>query len=135
MIVVDSSAVIAILFGETIGSALADRLEKELHGQRVISAANYVEVGAVMAGRVEDPNEARSDLDQFLAVAGVEIAPLTAAQARLALEARVKFGRGFGSPAKLNFGDSFAYALAKSLNAPLLFVGDDFAATDITPAL
>ena len=67
--------------------------------------------------------------------AGIRVAVLDEAQARMALEARIRFGKGFGARAKLNFGDSFAYALAKSLNAPLLFIGEDFHHTDITPAL
>lgn len=63
------------------------------------------------------------------------MAPLDEAQARLALEARIRFGKGFGAKANLNLGDSFAYALAKSLDAPLLYVGDDFRQTDVKSAL
>jgi ribonuclease VapC len=57
------------------------------------------------------------------------------AQARIAREAYRDFGKGSGHPAKLNFGDCFAYALAKKLNEPLLFKGDEFAHTDVRPAL
>ena len=56
-------------------------------------------------------------------------------QARIAPDARIRFGRGFGAKAGLNFGDGFSYALAKSMNARLLFIGEDFQHTNITPAL
>lgn len=135
MIVVDSSAVIAIVFAEPEGAALLTRLDQDLPGQRVISEANYVESGAVLAGRIANRDEAKTDLDRFLALAGIEVVPVDVRQSGLALEARVRFGRGFGSGAKLNFGDCFAYALAKAMNAPLLYVGNDFTQTDIVPAL
>lgn len=70
-----------------------------------------------------------------MSVAGISIVPVDEEQARIALTARVSFGRGFGSAAKLNFGDCFAYALARSMDAPLLFIGNDFGATDIGVAL
>jgi len=63
------------------------------------------------------------------------IEPVTEAQARIAREAYRDFGRGSGHPACLNFGDCFAYALAKAMNEPLLFKSDDFTRTDITSAL
>jgi ribonuclease VapC len=63
------------------------------------------------------------------------IEPVTEAQARIAREAYRDFGRGSGHPAGLNLGDCFAYALAKAANEPLLFKGNDFARTDVTPAL
>jgi len=65
----------------------------------------------------------------------LEIAAITAEDARLALTARLRYGRGFGTRGGLNFGDCFAYALAKRHSARLLFVGDDFSLTDIEPAL
>lgn len=74
-------------------------------------------------------------LDAFLAASRVQVVPFDEAQARAALEARIRFGRGLGGPGKLNLGDTYAYALAKVRNAPLLFVGDDFAQTDIASAL
>ena len=63
------------------------------------------------------------------------IEPVTEAHAHIAREAYRDFGRGSGHPARLNFGDCFAYALARALNEPLLFKGEDFTHTDITPAL
>jgi ribonuclease VapC len=76
-----------------------------------------------------------AELDALLADFGVSLAPVDEAQARLAIEARVRFGRGMGHGGVLNFGDCFAYALAKATEAPLLFVGMDFLSTDIEPAL
>lgn len=134
MIVVDSSAVVAILFGEASSALLAERLAAD--PDRVISAASYLEVGSVLAGRRRSNRlKAIDDLDAFLNEAGIAIAPVDAAQARFALTARIVHGRGMGHGGLLNFGDAFSYALAKSLDAPLLFVGDNFATTDVAPAL
>lgn len=135
MIVVDSSAIIAILRQEPEAQTLLDRLHAASPSSRLISAANFVEVGAVLAGRLQDPLQGSSLLDQVLTEAAITVAPLDEAQARLALEARIRFGKGFGAKANLNLGDSFAYALAKSLDAPLLYVGDDFRQTDVKSAL
>lgn len=135
MIVVDTSAVVAILLGEASGPELAERLAQEPFGDRVMSAANYVEAGTVLAGRHARPERAIEILDTFLASASLRLVAVNEPLAKLALNARIRFGKGFGTRAKLNYGDSFAYALAKSLDAPLLFVGDDFMATDISSAL
>jgi ribonuclease VapC len=134
MIVVDSSAVIAIMFGEASAGALLARLAAD--PERVISVASYLESGTVLAGRRRtDRLLAIDDLNAFLTTAGIELAAVDANQARLALRARIAHGRGMGHGGALNFGDAFSYALAKVLDAPLLFVGGDFAATDVTPAL
>jgi ribonuclease VapC len=76
-----------------------------------------------------------ADLDRLLDELGIVLAPVDAGQARLALQARIRFGRGMGHGGALNYGDSFAYALAKTRDAPLLFVGDDFRGTDVAIAL
>jgi ribonuclease VapC len=134
MIVVDSAAVVAVLFGEAAAPALLTRLAAD--PDRVMSVASYVETGTVLAGRRHsDRLRAVDDLDAFLAEASIVLAPIDAAQARLALRARIRFGRGMGHGGKLNFGDAFSYALARTRAAPLLFVGDDFGKTDITVAL
>jgi ribonuclease VapC len=136
VIVIDSSAVIALMFGEPGADRLAERLAQEPVGHRVISVVNYVEAGTVLAGRnLQAPERGKRDLDDFLKAASIELTAANSSMAVRALEARVKFGKGFASAAKLNFGDCFAYALAKEFDAPLLFVGDDFAATDVTTAL
>jgi ribonuclease VapC len=133
-LVVDSSAVVAILFGEPSAAALLTRLAAATN--RLMSVANYVETGTVLATRRRgDRYSAISDLDMFLNEAGISVVPIDAAQARLALDARIRYGRGMGHGGVLNFGDAFAYALAKMHRAPLLYIGNDFRTTDITPAL
>jgi ribonuclease VapC len=114
----------------------ADRLARELAALRIVTAANYVEKGTVLAGRLKSGGlaQVQADLDEFLAVCGIEVRPVSADVARLALSARIEFGRGFGTRKGLNFGDSFAYAFTKSAQAPLLFVGDDFRRTDLVAA-
>jgi ribonuclease VapC len=74
-------------------------------------------------------------LDELLAAADIVIEPMTVEQARIARDAYRDFGKGSGHPARLNLGDCFAYALAIEMGEPLLFLGDDFRATDVTPAL
>ena len=134
MIVVDSSAVVAILFGEPMAVELLARLAAER--DRVMSVASYLETGTVLAGRRRsDRLRAIEDLDRFLGEAGINLAPVDASQARLALRARIQYGRGMGHGGVLNFGDAFSYALAQTLEAPLLFIGDDFGTTDVTAAL
>lgn len=134
MIVVDSSAVVAILFDEPVAAALLARLATD--PDRVMSVASYVETGTVLAGRrLSDRLRAAEDLDRFLDEAGITLAAIDAAQARLALRARIQYGRGMGHGGVLNFGDALSYALAQSHLAPLLFVGDDFGTTDVTAAL
>ncbi|MBI1285910.1 MAG: PIN domain-containing protein [Thiobacillus sp.] len=133
MIVVDSSAIIAILFDEPSADTLAARLS--LDPDRVLSAVSYLEVGAVLAGRVNDNrHQVISDLDAFLVEARITIAQVDAEQARIALNARITYGRGMGHGGVLNLGDAFSYALAKSLDAPLLYIGNDFGTTDIKSA-
>jgi ribonuclease VapC len=85
--------------------------------------------------RRTDRLRAIEDLDAFLAEAGITLAAVDSAQARLALSARITFGRGMGHGGVLNYGDAFSYALARVHNAPLLFTGNDFPTTDIESAL
>jgi ribonuclease VapC len=133
MIVVDSSAVVAIMFGEPSAPLLLARLAAD--PDRVISVASYVETGIVLAGRRHsDRLRAIDDLDSFLAEARIALAPVDVPQARLALSARIRFGRGMGHGGLLNFGDAFSYALARTREAPLMFIGDDFGTTDVAVA-
>ncbi|NCU21898.1 PIN domain-containing protein [Candidatus Falkowbacteria bacterium] len=76
-----------------------------------------------------------ADLDAFLADFGISIASVDDTLARAAMRARVDYGKSFGTRGGLNFGDCFAYALAKRHSAPLLYVGEDFALTDVRSAL
>jgi ribonuclease VapC len=129
-LIVDSSALIAILRDEPEASTMARAIVDT--EERRISAANFVEVGAVIdSGR--NPVASRR-YDELLRVAHIIIAPVTEAQAHLARQAYRDFGKGSGHPAQLNFGDCFAYALAKDLNEPLLFKGSDFSQTDVIVA-
>ena len=135
MLIVDSSAVIAMMFDEPEASDCAQAIADA--NSRMISAVNYVETGTVLAGRAKlgERHEAIADLDAFLSAVQIDIASLNDTLARVALKARIDFGKGFGTRGGLNFGDCFAYALAKHHSAPLLYVGNDFALTDIQPAL
>jgi ribonuclease VapC len=135
MMIVDASAIIAIMFEEREAPDCMFALQGD--HSRLISAVNYVEAGTVMAGRIKDGDrhEAIADLDAFLSDFRIAIAPTDADLARAAMKARLDYGKGFGTRGGLNFGDCFAYALAKRHSAPLLYVGDDFALTDIQSAL
>jgi ribonuclease VapC len=129
-VIVDTSAIIAILRAEPEASACADAIESA--GICRLSAASYVEVGAVI-DRAGDAIASRR-VDELLAVTGIGIEPVTASQAQIAREAYRDFGKGSGHPASLNFGDCFSYALAKTAGEPLLFKGEDFRHTDIASA-
>lgn len=125
--ILDSSAILAVLFGEAEGPACVRIL---LGGAPLrISAANYAETGIVLDGS-RDPVASRR-LDELLEEAGVVIEPVTAAQARVARAAYRDFGKGSGHPARLNLGDCFAYALAKTAREPLLCKGNDFIHTGL----
>lgn len=128
--IVDTSALVAILMDEPDARRFAEAIERSPVSR--ISAASYVELGAVI-DRAQDAVASRR-VDELLAVAEVVIEPVTVEQARIARDAYRDFGRGSGHPAGLNFGDCFSYALARSVGEPLLFKGTDFAATDIHAA-
>src|SRR5258707_8237359 len=96
---------------------------------RRVSAANFVEAALAIDGS-RDPIASRR-FDDLIKEAHITIEPVTEAQARIAREAYRDFGKGSGHSAKLNFGDCFAYALAKTTGEPLLFKGEDFIHTDI----
>ena len=100
---------------------------------RRMSAANYLEAAIVVDG-ARSPIASRR-LDDLLREADVRISTVDELQARIAREAYRDFGKGSGHPARLNFGDCFAYALARATGDTLLFVGDDFTHTDVTPAM
>jgi ribonuclease VapC len=98
-----------------------------------MSSANFLEA-AIVVDRL--PNTRASiRFNELINELDVIIEPVSVEQARIAREAHSRFGRGTGHPAKLNFGDCFAYALAKEIDEPLLFIGNDFIHTDIRPAL
>lgn len=127
--ILDTSALVAILYREPEADAFIDRI---VSTDTKLSAASYVETGAVIDG-ARDPVASR-ELDDLLALGEVRIQPVTAEQAQIARHAYRDFGKGSGHPAQLNFGDCFSYALAKAAGETLLFKGDDFAHTDVDVA-
>lgn len=127
--IVDSSAVMAILETEPGWEEVADCAAA---GPCRMSTATWLEVGIVADQRSARHGER---LDQLLAVLEVELVAVSPTHARIARDAYRRYGRGSGSPAGLNFGDCFAYALATTSAEPLLFVGQDFTHTDVRRAL
>jgi len=128
--ILDTSAVIAVLQDEPE----ADRLVEALERAPVLrmSAASVVEAGIVLHARYGDHGE--RELDLLIQRADVEVVPVGARQAELARRAYRRFGKGIHE-AELNYGDCFSYALAVARNEPLLFVGRDFARTDVEQAI
>ena len=124
--IIDSSALITVLDQEPEAERIARAMAAA--SDRMLSAATLLEAGIIMQARRGD--EGARDLDLLLAKLGIEIVPLTAKQADIARKAFRRYGRG-RHQARLNFGDCFAYALAKDAAAPLLFKGDDFGQTDV----
>jgi ribonuclease VapC len=124
--VVDNSALVAILRKELEAARFTRAILRD--SVRLMSAANLLEAGIVIDNQAG--LSAGRRLDAFVERAGIGIEPVTEEQVRIARQAYVDFGRG-NHPAGLNFGDCFAYALAKTTGEPLLFKGDDFARTDI----
>jgi ribonuclease VapC len=123
--IVDTSALIAILRNESDAKVFAMAIADA--DRRRLSAANYLETAIVIDGS-RSPIASRR-LDDLLREAEIVIEPVTEQQAQIAREAYRDFGRGSGH--RLNFGDCFAYALAKAFREPLLFKGDDFVHTGI----
>jgi len=127
--VLDTSALVAMLLGE----AERDRFLELLADAEdpLISAATLLEASIVMLAKTGP--EGVGDLDELLAAAAVRCVAVDAAQAQLAREAFERFGKG-RAPAGLNYGECFAYALARSTERPLLFKGEDFIHTDVAVA-
>lgn len=129
--IVDTSALVSVMRSEADASVFAHAMIAADVAR--LSAATYLEAAVVIDGR-SDPVISRR-FDEFLEEMRVVIEPVTEHQARIARDAYRDFGKGSGHAAKLNFGDCFAYALAKDMNEPLLFKGDDFKHTDVKSAL
>ena len=129
--VVDTSAIVAIARNEPDARRFAEALAIT-PGKR-IAAPTYLERAFVLGGLA--PTKGMVFLKGLVADTLIAIEPFGPELLDAAVEARQKFGRGSGHPAKLNFGDCFSYALARTLSLPLLFKGDDFIHTDIEPAL
>ncbi|WP_309629447.1 type II toxin-antitoxin system VapC family toxin [Brevundimonas sp.] len=132
--IVDTSALVAILQGEPEADVFVGRLtEARRKGERAaITAANLFELMLVIDGRKDD--ELSKSVDALFGALGLVVVPVDAELAAKARLANRSYGRRF-HPAKLNFGDCFAYALAKQTGEPLLFKGEDFAQTDVVSAV
>lgn len=131
MIVVDTSVLVAIFVNEPDGQRFKECIVDD--DDPVISAGTLLETSIVLrtfaGARVSD-----EELDGFVRAA-LRIVSVDADQIEIARTAHMRYGKGMGHPAQLNFGDCFSYALAKALGAPLLYKGGDFAKTDIASAL
>ncbi len=126
---VNISAIVAILQKETETRRFLALIETD--ATRLMSAANYLEAAIIIEDRYG--YDGIRDLKLFLSEAGIDIEPVTFDHAETAREAYREYGRG-NHPAGLNYGDCFAYALAKTTAEPLLFKGNDFSQTDIESA-
>ena len=125
-VVVDTSAAVAVILGESGSDELIDCLESA--SARFMSAANRVELGIVIEARLGP--EGTDAVSRFLRDADLQVVSVDIDAADRALSAWRRYGKG-RHPAALNFGDCFAYALAERTGLPLLCTGDDFAATDL----
>jgi ribonuclease VapC len=129
--IVDTSALVAIVRGEPEANQCMAVVRQS--SARRISAGNLLETYMVVDGRQNI--RVSTFLDQLLELVRLIVDPVTEAQVRLAREAFRRYGKGSRHPARLNYGDCFAYALARHLDEPLLFIGNDFTHTDIVRAL
>ncbi|RYY26869.1 MAG: type II toxin-antitoxin system VapC family toxin [Sphingomonadales bacterium] len=127
--IVDTSAIMAIVLGEPEGEAMLIKLGEA--SVRRLSVGTWMELGAVIQRRYPSRAEIA---EAFIRTGSFSLEAVTAEQGRIGREAYRIYGQGAGHPARLNFGDCFAYALAKTTGEPLLFKGDDFAQTDIAAA-
>jgi ribonuclease VapC len=130
-LIVETSAIVAILRGESDADRYVDALARAT--EVLISAGTYLEAAIVVDANGDPVLSNR--LDELLSIARVKIEPVTQVHAEIARRAYRDFGKGSGHPAALNFGDCFAYALARATGQPLLFKGDDFGHTGIESAL
>ena len=127
--VVDTSAIVAILADEPDGETYARAIAEA--DSATMSVASYLELMIVALSR---DLAGRAEVESLVADAAIELVAVTLEHAQLAATTFEQYGRG-RHPAKLNYSDCFAYALAKQRREPLLFKGDDFALTDLVPAL
>jgi ribonuclease VapC len=125
LIAIDTSAVVALVSNEPARHRLAQTLAA--HKERIMSPISFVELVMVLSRRFADPKAAA---DRFIDGLRINLVPVNAAQTDWAAYAFATYGKG-RSPARLNLGDCFSYAVAKAHDAPLLFVGNDFSLTDV----
>jgi ribonuclease VapC len=129
--IVDTSAIMSVLMGEDDSADFIKALA--IASRRQISAGNWIELSAVLTRRKSEALDAA--FDSFRRTTILEIEPVSVDQAQIGHDAYRKYGHGSGHKADLNFGDCFAYALAKASGEPLLYKGEDFSRTDIIPAI
>lgn len=130
-VVVDTSAVLAVLLGEPDAARYADALVRNV-GDLHMSAVSLVEAAIVLETR--KGSDAAADLETLIARVSLQVEAVTADQADLAWRAWRRFGKG-RHPARLNLGDCFSYALVTALRGRLLYKGDDFSQTDVPAVL
>lgn len=130
MIVIDTSAVIAILLGEDEADRFSLRIATS--SAALIGTPTLFETYQVAKGKFGDPW--RDRIDEFVSAMDLQSRDWTTAHQKIAIDAFDHYGKGSGHKAALNFGDCMSYALAKALDVPLLFKGNDFALTDVRPA-
>jgi len=128
-VIVDTSAIVAVLFDESDARAYAEAISRSESCR--MSAATFVETALVVEAQTK--NNGGRQLDAFIRRASIGIEPVTVEHAHLARQAFLDFGKG-RHPAGLNYGDCFSYALSKATREPLLFKGNDFAKTDLISA-
>jgi len=128
--IIDTSAVLAVLFAEDDAARYASAVAGA--DVRLMSAANYLEAAIVIDNQI-GPMAGRQ-FDALISRAEIRVEAVTREQADIARQAYLDYGKG-NHPARLNFGDCFAYALSKHSGEPLLFKGEDFSQTDISPVL
>jgi ribonuclease VapC len=134
MIFVDASALVAVICDEDGSNDVAARLEAD--EPFITSPVAIFEATLAIARRTAvSAAHARKDIEEFITRVGILPVSLTPDDANLAISAHARFGKGQNTKAQLNMGDCFAYAVAKSRNAAILFVGDDFTHTDLPDAL
>jgi ribonuclease VapC len=129
--IVDSSALIAILRNEPEAQAFSETIEKT---QSVRISAGTLFEASMVADKFRDP-KVSARFDEIVELSRMVIEPVTADHARIARKAYQDYGKGSGHPANLNFGDCFSYALAREKREPILYKGDDFVHTDLRPAM
>jgi ribonuclease VapC len=129
--IVDSSALIAILRNEPEAQAFSETIEKT---QSVRISAGTLFEASMVADKFRDP-KVSARFDEIVELSRMVIEPVTADHARIARKAYQDYGKGSGHPANLNFGDCFSYALAREKREPILYKGDDFVHTDLRSAM
>ncbi len=128
--VVDTSAIIAVIFNEPETDTFVTKIVEAQ--TRFASTATLLEATAVLQRQTKSRDD--RELDTFIVTTSLQVVAFDDAQLEIARRAYRQYGRRSGHPARLNFGDCFAYALAKHFDMPLLFKGNDFGLTDVSPA-